>query len=110
MTSSFETIATRFLDHLADRLEAALADIADVDYEGGILNITLDAGGTYVINKHAPTRQVWLSSPRSGAWHFTLDEASGAWLDTRQGKEFLPLLTSELLEATGIAVALDQDR
>ena len=28
------------------------------------------AEGTWVINKHAPTRQIWLSSPQSGARHY----------------------------------------
>lgn len=106
MTVGFESVATRLLDRIAERLEDALADSAEVDYEGGILNVTLDAGGTYVINKHAPTQQIWLSSPRSGAWHFALDSASGAWRDTRQGKDFLILLAEELQAATGVAVAL----
>jgi frataxin len=106
MTASFDVTATRLIDRLADRLEAALADVAEVDYEGGILNLTLDAGGTYVINKHAPTQQVWVSSPQSGAWHFAQDAASGAWRDTRQGKDLIELLAGELKAATGVAVAL----
>jgi frataxin len=107
MTDRFEIVAAQLLDRFADRLESALADVAEVDYEGGILNLTLDAGGTYVINKHAPTQQVWLSSPRSGAWHFARDEATGAWRDTRQGRELTRLLSDELQVATGIAVALE---
>jgi frataxin len=107
MTASFDVTATRLLDRFADRLEAALADVADVDYEGGILNVTLNGGGTYVINKHAPTQQVWLSSPQSGAWHFALDADSGAWRDTRQGHDLVALLAGELETATGVAVALD---
>jgi frataxin len=110
MTVSFDAAASRLIDDLANRLEAALADVAEVDYEGGILNVTLDAGGTYVINRHGPTHQIWLSSPRSGAWHFALDEASGGWRDTRQGRDLAELLGGELLAATGVAVALDQDR
>ncbi|HJQ58947.1 MAG TPA: iron donor protein CyaY [Vineibacter sp.] len=106
MTAGFEGIATRLLERFAERLEQALADVAEVDYEGGILNLTLDAGGTYVINKHAPTQQIWLSSPHSGAWHFALDAASGAWRDTRQGRDLTQLLSDELQAATGIPVAL----
>lgn len=106
MTAPFEAVATRLLGQFAERLEEALADVAEVDYEGGILNVTLDAGGTYVINKHAPTQQIWLSSPRSGAWHFAQDAASGAWRDTRQGQDLRELLAGELQAATGIAVEL----
>jgi frataxin len=107
MTASFEATATRLLDRIADRLESALADVAEVDYEGGILNLTLDEGGAYVINKHAPTQQIWLSSPHSGAWHFAQDPASCAWRDTRHGRDLMELLSGELQAATGIAVALD---
>lgn len=106
MSSAFDLAATRLLDRFADRLESALGDVADVDYEGGIVNVALHAGGTYVINKHAPTRQVWLSSPQSGAWHFAQDDGSGAWRDTRKGQDLIELLAGELAAATGIAVAL----
>jgi frataxin len=109
MSASFDVVATRLLDSFADRLEAALGDLAEIDYEGGILNVTLEDGGTYVINKHAPTQQVWLSSPQSGAWHFVLDAGSEAWRDTRHGRDLLDLLAGELEAATGIAVSLAQD-
>ena len=33
--------------------------------------------GTWVVNKHAPTRQIWLSSPKSGARHYAFDAAVG---------------------------------
>jgi frataxin len=104
MNASFDAIASRVLDRFADRLETALADVAEVDYEGGILNVALEGGGTYVINKHAPTQQIWLSSPRSGAWHFARDAASGAWRDTRHGQELAALLATELQSATGVAI------
>lgn len=110
MTISFDVTASWLLDQLAEQLEEALADSAEVEYEGGILTVTLDGGGTYVVNKHAPTRQIWLSSPRSGAWHFAFDEAAGAWRDTRQGRDFAELLAGELQEATGVAIALHQER
>ncbi len=106
MTASFDATATRLLDRLAERMESALADAAEVDYEGGILNVTLEEGGTYVINKHAPTQQIWVSSPQSGAWHFALDDGSQTWRDTRQGQELIALLARELEAATGIAVEL----
>lgn len=106
MNPGFDATATRLIERFADRLEAALADAAEVDYEGGILNVTLEAGGTYVINKHGPTQQIWLSSPHSGAWHFAQDAASGAWRDTRQGRDLVELLSGELQAATGVAVAL----
>jgi len=59
--------------------------------------LTVDAGaGTWVVNKHAPTRQMWLSSPRSGARHYAFDHASGLWKDTRGTGDLLSTLSGEL--------------
>ena len=89
--SAFETLA----DSLLATLEEALADHADAELQGGVLNVEGD-DGTWVINKHAPTQQIWLSSPRSGARHYAFDSASGQWKDTRGGPDLLSLLSAEL--------------
>ena len=88
---AFETLA----DSLLATLEEALGDHADAELQGGVLNIDAD-GGTWVINKHAPTQQIWLSSPKSGARHYALDRVSGQWKDTRGGPDLLALLSGEL--------------
>jgi len=80
--STFETAADQTLARIMDVLEDALGDWLSVDLEGGILTIELDEGGQYVINKHGPNRQIWLSSPVSGAAHFNYD-GGGSWVATR---------------------------
>jgi frataxin len=93
--SAFESMA----DSLLATLEEAIGDHADAELQGGILTVDGDAngvGGTWVLNKHAPTRQIWLSSPRSGAKHYAFDAASGLWQDTRGGGDLLTHLSSEL--------------
>ncbi len=87
--SAFETLA----DSLLEALEAGIGD--DADLQGGILTVEGDEG-TWLVNKHAPTRQVWLSSPKSGARHFGFDPAAGLWTDTRGGADLLTTLTVEL--------------
>jgi frataxin len=84
-------------ESLADSLLAALEEGigADAERQGGVLTVEGDAG-IWLVNKHAPTRQIWLSSPISGARHYAYDPASGAWLDTRGGSELLATLSSEL--------------
>jgi frataxin len=92
--SAFESLA----DSLLAALEEAIADHADAELQGGILTVEGDAksgGGTWILNKHAPTRQVWLSSPRSGARHYAFDTAAGKWLDTRGGGDLLEVLSAE---------------
>jgi frataxin len=105
--TEFERLATAALARLAEALERGLADTADVDYQGGILTVTLDQGGQYVINKHAPNRQIWLSSPRSGASHYAFDDARGAWTGTRSGRALGAVLAEELGPLASGPLALD---
>ena len=93
--SAFESLA----DSLLAALEEGIGTHADAELQGGILTVDGDArsgGGTWVVNKHAPTRQIWLSSPKSGARHYAFDTASGQWKDTRGGPDLLALLSAEL--------------
>jgi len=90
-TSAFESLA----DSLLAALEEAVADGGDAELRGGVLTIDGEAG-TWVVNKHAPTRQVWLSSPVSGARHYAFEAASGLWQDTRGGPDLLTHLAAEL--------------
>ena len=94
--SAFESLA----DSLLDTLEETIGAHADAERQGGVLTVEGD-DGTWLVNKHAPTRQIWLSSPLSGARHYAFDTASGQWRDTRGGGDLLTLLSSEL----GLALA-----
>jgi frataxin len=89
--SAFENLA----DSLLEALEAEIGDHADAELQGGVLSVE-GGGGTWVVNKHAPTAQIWLSSPRSGAHHYAFDGASGLWQDTRGGGDLLATLAAEL--------------
>lgn len=106
----FERRAAEILDSLFEQIEDQLGDWLDVEMTGGILQIELPDGGAYVVNKHAPNREIWLSSPVSGAWHFA-PAGSGAdkeaWRSTRGTEELTGLLSSELAAASGRAVRLD---
>lgn len=92
--SSFERVAEATLRDLMSRIEAARDD-ADVELVGAILTIDLEEEGTYIVNLHRPNRQIWLSSPKSGAWHFARD-AAGQWVSTRGTERLGPLLEAEL--------------
>ena len=89
--SAFESLANSLLD----ALEEGIGDHVDAERQGGVLTVEGD-DGTWIVNKHAPTRQVWLSSPRSGARHYAFDAASGQWQDTRGGGDLLATLSAEL--------------
>ena len=67
----FEPLASKTLDGLAEKLDALdAAGELELEYQNGIITITLDSGKQLIINKHAPSQQIWLSSPISGGLHF----------------------------------------
>jgi frataxin len=101
--SRFHKIADATLARLAEALEAA--DPLDVELQGGILTIALADGRQYVLNKHAPNRQLWLASPISGASHYAAD-AEGRWIGTRGQGDLAALLGRELAPLAGVDLAL----
>ena len=103
--SAFHAAADATLSAMMETIEDALGDVLDVDMDGAILTIELDSGGCYVINKHASSRQIWMSSPVSGATHFGYCAEKG-WLSTRSDESLAGMLAVELAAATGKAVNL----
>ncbi len=105
-SSRFDTVCGQTLSRYWEVLDEAIGDVADVDLESGILTVKLDAGGEYVINRHAPLRQIWMSSPVSGATHFDYDPDSDGWVGTRGQGRLNDMLTAELKQRTGVSVSL----
>lgn len=96
--SRFAALADPLLDRIAEAVEDAMDD-ADADLHAGILTLTLPGIGQYVINKHAPNREIWVSSPKSGAHHFGW--SGDKWVSTRNAEvELLTLIENEI----GVAV------
>ncbi|MEM6339086.1 MAG: iron donor protein CyaY [Pseudomonadota bacterium] len=81
-------------------LDSIVQDIEDQDPEGeididlndGILTLITDKG-TFVINKQSAAKEIWLSSPISGPYHFAC--ISDLW-KSRNGSELFEILTNEL--------------
>jgi frataxin len=89
--SAFESLA----DSLLAALEEGIGPHADAELQGGVLTVEGN-DGTWLVNKHAPTQQIWLSSPQSGARHYAYDAGSGQWKDTRGGPDLITHLSGEL--------------
>ena len=77
-----------FLELAHETLEE-LFDIINNNFEEVDLDITDDnvltfssSDGDYVVNINASKEQIWLSSPISGTYHFSLDEDDGEWVDS----------------------------
>jgi frataxin len=70
----FNNLARIVLNELFEILQqpAKYQDL-DVDLSDDILYITLPNNRQYVINKHSPSRQIWVSSPVSGASYYRIE-------------------------------------
>ena len=104
--TAFEDLADKTLESLFDAIDDAIGDDADVDFDNGILTVELEDGRQYVINKHAPNQQIWLSSPISGAAHYAYDEASSTWVSTRTSDVLMDVLSAEMSQIAGTSVRL----
>ena len=77
--TEFHRLADNMLNTMFDALEEADEKGAlDVEYQDGIMTIRLPGGKQYIVSKHAPSQQIWLSSPLSGGLHFSYDAATWA--------------------------------
>lgn len=76
----------------------------DVEYSDGVMNVTIDSAGTYVINRQPPSKQIWLSSPLSGPKRFDYIEGTG-WV-YKDGTELKQLLKTEWSDH-GVGVSLE---
>ena len=101
--AEFHKLSDKFLENLAEAIEVA-DDALDVDYINGILTITLPDDKQFVINKHQPSLQIWLSSPFSGAHRFSYDKNKLCWVGSNSSN-LVELLKSEMACLAGLEPA-----
>ncbi|MBA4176594.1 MAG: iron donor protein CyaY [Leptothrix sp. (in: Bacteria)] len=67
-------------------------DVIDIDTHrtGGLLELAFPNGSKIVINTQPPLHEVWLAA-RGGGFHFRW--VSGRWSDTRDGADFIAVLS-----------------
>ncbi len=100
----FNEAGDHFIAAVQDAIDAReVKGIDDVAMGDGVLSVET-AKGTFVLNKQAPMKQLWLSSPLSGPWHYDMKEdASGKvdWINDRNGHRLAVKLSTELNTVTG---------
>lgn len=105
-SSEFISFVDEILENLSETIEEADKDyvLDEIEFHDGVLNIILEDGRQYVINRHTPSRQIWLSSPVSGAGHFSYTEQQH-WVDSK-GRDLFQLLGEELKKVAGLNLPL----
>jgi len=88
---------------LAERLEPLdNQGLIDVDSHDDVLTVELNDGRQFVVNRHAPTQEIWLSSPFSGGLHFS-SGTSGQWI-LKDGRTLAGIFSDDIFKATGARV------
>jgi CyaY protein len=100
--TEFVAQADRVLAAIAAGLDAADADV-DWTQNDGVLTIDCGAAGKLIVNRHQPSREIWVAA-RAGGFHFRGQD--GAWRDTRDGSELGVKLSALLRAQAGIDVDL----
>ncbi len=105
--SAYSAAADAFLSGLFEQLEEQDAGGAlDMDLADGILKIETENGKVFIVSKHAPSREIWLSSPLSGGLHFRPASNGNDWA-LPDGRRLSVILPEELFQATGVRFEVD---
>lgn len=92
LDAEFALKVSEVLDNIAQKIEDHDPDgDIDIDLNDGILTL-ITSEGTFVINKQSAVKEIWLSSPISGPYHFAYSD--GVWL-SRSGAELFSVLAEE---------------
>jgi frataxin len=75
LETEFHIIADKYLQTLLEYFEE-MEEKHDISAEldSGVLSLIMPDDKEYIINKHTPSRQIWVSSPYSGAGYFEPQE------------------------------------
>lgn len=94
--STFQELSDILLQSLCDAVEICDEEQSlEIDYIEDVVTITTP-DGDYVINKHEPTKQIWISSPYSGSNKFAFDEDEDEWMPVnRSGRNLRDFLSVE---------------
>ena len=78
-------------------------DVIDIDSHrtGGLLELSLPNGSKIIVNTQPPLQEVWLAT-RGGGFHYRW--AGDAWRDTRDGSEFMSVLSAHASLQAGKAL------
>lgn len=100
--TEFNTAVEASLLAIEDAVEDLDADI-DTENSGGILTLTCPNGSKIIINRQAPTQEIWVAA-RSGGYH--CGRKGESWVCNTTQEELFALLSRVLTEQVGEAVVV----
>jgi len=101
--SEFESLADAALERIARVVEDSGAE-CDCEPKGsGVLELEFADASRIVINRHSAAQEIWVAA-KSGGYHFRFN--GSVWLDTRENRELLVVLSGLITEQSGRKVTL----
>ena len=98
--SEFNELADAVFDRIEKAMDACGTEI-ECSRNGPVLELECEDGSQFIINRHAPNREIWLAS-RSGGFHYAFK--NGRWTSMRDGSELFEKLGNLVKTATGETV------
>ena len=85
MLSSLQVSLEEYAEDTMSREDWDGGESIDVELSQGVLTLDLgDRRGVFVINKQAPNKQIWLSSPVTGPARFEFQDTLQQWVHVRE--------------------------
>lgn len=104
--TEFRKLVSETLEYIFESLdEEDIGGALDMDLHDGILTIATHSGHAFVVSRHAPNKEIWLSSPLTGGLHFTLPKQGLDW-SLPDGRTLLVVLSEEVSQTTGCEFTL----
>ena len=101
--SEFESLADAALERIARVVEESGAE-CDCEPKGsGVLELEFADASRIVINRHSAAQEIWVAA-KSGGYHFRFN--GSVWVDTRENRELLAVLSGLITEQSGRKVTL----
>lgn len=103
--TEFNALADAMFDRIVEIVDASDA-VDDIELNQGVLEITCDDDSKIIINRHAPTQEIWVAA-KSGGYHFKRIDAG--WVDTRSGEALSAALARVLADQAKATVSFPQN-
>lgn len=67
----------------------------------GVLQMSFGTHGTFIVSRQTPKRELWLSSPKTGPWHYKFDHVNKDWICSKGNDRFWDRLNKEISPILG---------
>lgn len=80
--SRYNALVAGVFKRLLAAVDQVDPDVLEADATGDMVTLTASSGEKCIVNTQRAVRQIWVAGKGQGI-HFSLDEASGKWMDDK---------------------------